>query len=153
MEISKELNKFKIFLTDRNLNIYEACVPDRMHHIDLGLFKYQLEFTQDVLKKVGGTNLQKIFNDRLRQIPRFPGLKLLSNLGQLKVITAADYRHIMKIALFALDNIFDEWNQISCNKLCELYAKFAKMYIMSRQESYTENDLKNFEVIIGIQLS
>jgi len=27
------------------------------------------------------------------------------------------------------------------------------MYIMSRQESYTENDLKNFEVIIGIQLS
>ena len=153
LEISKELNKFKIFLTDRNLNIYEACVPDRMHHIDLGLFKYQLEFTQDVLKKVGGTNLQKIFNDRLRQIPRFPGLKLLSNLGQLKVITAADYRHIMKIALFALDNIFDEWNQISCNELYELYAKFAKMYIMSRQESYTENDLKNFEVIIGIQLS
>ena len=153
LEISKELNKFKIFLIDRNLNIYEACIPDRMHHIDLGLFKYQLEFTQDVLKKVGGTNMQKIFDDRLRQIPRFPGLKLLSNLGQLKVITAADYRYIMKIALFALDNIFDEWNQISCNELCELYAKFAKMYIMSRQESYTENDLKNFEVIIGIQLS
>ena len=105
------------------------------------------------MKKVGGTNLQKIFDDRLRQIPRFPGLKLLSNLGQLKVITAADYRHIMKIALFALDNIFDEWNQINCNELCELYAKFAKMYIMSRQESYTENDLKNFEVIISIQLS
>src|SRR3990170_5803254 len=67
----------KKYFSYRNLNIYEACVPDRMHHIDLGLFKYQLEFTQDVLKKVGGTNLQKIFDDHLRQIPRFPGLKLL----------------------------------------------------------------------------
>ena len=59
----------------------------------------------------------------------------------------------MKIAFFVLDDIFDKWNQINCNELYELYAKFAKMYIMSRQESYTENDLKNFEVIIGIQLS
>ncbi|POG62434.1 hypothetical protein GLOIN_2v1785275 [Rhizophagus irregularis DAOM 181602=DAOM 197198] len=48
-----------------NLNIYEACVPDRMHHIDLGLFKYQLEFTQEILKKVGGLELQKIFDERL----------------------------------------------------------------------------------------
>ena len=120
-----------------------------MHHIDLGLFKYQLEFTQDILKEVGGTELQKEFDTRLRQVPRFPGLKLLSKLGQLKVITAADYRHIMKIALFALDDIFDEWNQITCNELCELYAKFNKMYIMSRQESYTENDLRNFEVNIN----
>ncbi|UZO18487.1 uncharacterized protein OCT59_009800 [Rhizophagus irregularis] len=45
-----------------------------MHHIDLGLFKYQLEFTQEILKKVGGLELQKIFDERLRQIPRFPGL-------------------------------------------------------------------------------
>jgi len=43
----------------RNLNIYEACVPDRMHHIDLGLFKYQWDFTQDLLKEVEGTELQK----------------------------------------------------------------------------------------------
>lgn len=122
-----------------------------MHHIDLGLFKYQLEFTQDILKKVGGTELQKIFDERLRQIPRFPGLKLLSKLGQLKVMTAADYRHVMKIALFALDDIFEEsWNQITCDELCDLYAKFSEMYIISRQESYTENDLKIFEeVIIG----
>ncbi|RGB27108.1 hypothetical protein C1646_769524 [Rhizophagus diaphanus] len=48
-----------------NLNIYDACVPDRMYHIDLGLFKYQLEFTQDILKIVGGTELQKEFNERL----------------------------------------------------------------------------------------
>jgi len=119
-----------------------------MHHIDLGLFKYQLEFMQEILKQVGGTELQKVFDERLRQIPRFPELKLLSKLGQLKVMTAADHRHIMKIILFALDDIFDEWNQITCNELCELYAKFSKMYIMSREELYSESKLKVFEVII-----
>jgi hypothetical protein len=131
----------------RNLNIYEACVPDRMHHIDLGLFKYQLEYTQDILKEAGGTELQKDFDDRLRKIPRFPGLKLINKLGQLKIATASDYRNIMKIALFALDDIFDKWNEITCDELCELYSKFSKMYAMSRKESYSENDIKNFEVI------
>ena len=120
-----------------------------MHHIDLGLFKYQLEFTQEILMKVGGMQLLKIFDERLRQIPRFPGLKLLSKLGQLKVITASDYRHIMKIAIFALDEIFGEWDQITCKELYELYAKFGRMYIISRQESYAENDLKIFEVVIS----
>jgi len=120
-----------------------------MHHIDLGLFKYQLEFTQDILKAVGGADLQKDFDERLRQIPHFHGLKLLSKLGQLKVITAADYRHVMKIAIFALDDIFDEWNGITCDELCKLYAKFSEMYITSKQESFTEDDLIKFEVIIS----
>jgi len=117
-----------------------------MHHIDLGLFKYQLEFTQEILKEAGGTELLKEFDERLRQIPRFPGLKFLSKLGHLKVATAADHRHMMKIIIFALDEIFEEVNQITCVELCELYAKFSKMYIMSRQESYSEKDLKIFEV-------
>lgn len=144
--------RYKFFLRTyinfyRNLNIYDACVPDRMHHIDLGLFKYQLEFTQDILKEVGGTELQKEFDERLRKIPHFPGLRFLNKLGHLNVITASDYWHIMKIALFALDNIFDEWNHgITCRELCDLYAKFSKMYIMSRKESYSEKDLKIFEV-------
>jgi hypothetical protein len=118
-----------------------------MHHIDLGLFKYQLEFTQEILKEIGGLELQKEFDDRLRQIPRFSGLKLLSKLGQLKVITAADYRHIMKIVIFSLDSIFEgNWNGITCDELCDVYAKFSKMYMISRKESYTENELKVFEV-------
>lgn len=116
-----------------------------MHHIDLGLFKYQLEFTQDILKIVGGTELQKEFNERLRKIPHFPGLKLYHKLGHLHILTASDYRNIMKIALFALDEIF-EGNEITCKELCELYAKFSRMYIMSRKESYSEKDLKIFEV-------
>jgi hypothetical protein len=42
-----------------------------MHHINLGLFKYQLEFTQDILKEVGGIELQKEFDEQLQKIPRF----------------------------------------------------------------------------------
>jgi hypothetical protein len=79
-------------------------------------------------------------------IPRFPGLKLISKLGHLKVATASDYRHIMKIALFALDNIFDKWNEVTCDELCDIYSKFSKMYLMSRKESYTESDIKKFKV-------
>src|SRR2546430_7456155 len=90
-----------------------------MHHIDLGLFKYQLEFTQEILKKVGGTGLQKIFDERLRQVPRFPGLKLLSKLGQLKVMTAVDYRHIMKIAIFRSEEHTSEL-QSQSNLVCRL---------------------------------
>ncbi|GBC01530.1 hypothetical protein RclHR1_42140001 [Rhizophagus clarus] len=51
----------------------------------------------------------------------------------------------MKVALFAVDNIFEKWNQITCDELCNLYVKFSKMYIMSKKESYTENELKVFE--------
>ena len=57
-----------------------------------------------------------------------------------------DYRNVMKIALFTLDDIFDAWNDVSCKHLCNLYAKFSKMYIMSCQESLRENELENFKV-------
>ena len=63
-------------------------------------------------------------------------------------MTTANHQYIMKIILFALDDIFDEWNQITCNELCEFYGKFSKMYIMSREESYSKSKLKVFEVII-----
>jgi hypothetical protein len=59
---------------------------------------------------------------------------------------ASDYYYIMKITLFVLDNIFDEWNQITCENFCNIYVKFSKMYIVSRKESFTKDTLKNFEV-------
>ena len=62
-----------------------------MYHIDLGLFKYQLNFTQEILKKIREVELQKEFDICLCQISHFPGLKLINKFGQLKVITAADY--------------------------------------------------------------
>jgi hypothetical protein len=128
------------------LNIYQACVPDHLHHIDLGLFKYQLDFTIEILRDIGGTALQRNFESRLRQIPRFPGLKLVDKTDVLKVMTTADHRHLMKITIFALDDIFDKWNQTTCRDLCNLFGKFSKMYLVSRQESFIEQDLEDFEV-------
>ena len=40
------------------------CVPDRMHHANLGLFQYQLRFTVELL----GSGLIKILEERLSQI-------------------------------------------------------------------------------------
>ena len=119
-----------------------------MHHIDLGLFKYQLDFTQQILKEVRDTELQQKFDRRLREIPHFSELKLFNKLGKLKLMTAADHRNLMKIVLFAMDDIFDIWNQVTCIRLCKLFESFSKMYIMSRQVAYIETDLKNFEVIL-----
>ncbi|CAG8785600.1 5115_t:CDS:2, partial [Racocetra fulgida] len=71
----------------------------------------------NILKEVRGIELQRSFDDCLRQIARFPGLKIFNKLGHLKVMTAADYQNIMKVVLFALDDIFDKWDQIACNEL------------------------------------
>jgi len=67
-------------------------------------------------------------------------------------MTAADHRHIMKIVIFALDDIFEEWNNITCNELYDFYIKFSKMYIMSRKESYIESELQIFDVIILVNI-
>ena len=33
-----------------NINIYEATVPDRMHHLDLGLFHYLIDFMRNLIR-------------------------------------------------------------------------------------------------------
>ena len=58
----------------------------------------------------------------------------------------------MKIALFTLDDIFVKQKRILCKDLCNFYAKFSKMYIMSRKKSYTESELQVFEVIILVNI-
>jgi len=40
-----------------NINIYEATVPDRMHHLDLGLFYYQIDFTRNLIRFQHGNSL------------------------------------------------------------------------------------------------
>ena len=79
------------------------------------------------MKKIRRVELQKEFDVRFCQIPHFSGLKLINKFGQLKVVTAADYRHIMKITIFALDGIFkDSWNQLTCDKLCDFMQSLVK---------------------------
>ncbi|RHZ77436.1 hypothetical protein Glove_178g1 [Diversispora epigaea] len=42
---------YNYFWTIPNIDIYAATVPDRMHHLDLGLFRYQIEYTKELLGK------------------------------------------------------------------------------------------------------
>ena len=50
----------------------------------------------------------------------------------------------MKVMIFVLDNLdIDESVQ---NKLLKLYEDWNNMYLLSRYEEFTNNDLKDFEV-------
>ncbi|RHZ80406.1 hypothetical protein Glove_136g119 [Diversispora epigaea] len=123
-----------------NLNIYAATVPDRMHHLDLGLFKYQIEFTMELLKKK--KSLNKV-NERIADIPRHSQLKVFKKGIQLSRLTANEYRDMMKIMVFVVDDLQIE-------DLSEVYVKWNKMYLLSRSEKFKESDLENFQVKIII---
>ncbi|RHZ84782.1 hypothetical protein Glove_75g60 [Diversispora epigaea] len=122
-----------------NLNIYAATVPDRMHHLDLGLFKYQIEFTMELLKKK--KSLNKV-NERIANIPRHSQLKVFKKGIQLSRLTASEYRDIMKIMVFVVDDLQIE-------NLSEVYVKWNEMYLLSRSEKFKESDLENFQKAIN----
>jgi hypothetical protein len=74
-----------LYSFDRQLNVYQACLPDRMHHLDLGLYKYQVEYTRELLTEWCGSNGVIEFDNQLTKIPRFSGLKLFKHgLGNIK---------------------------------------------------------------------
>ena len=80
----------------RQLNVYQACLPDRMHHLDLGLYKYQVKYTQELLKEWCGTDSVIEFNNQLEKIPCFPDFKLFKHgLGNIKQFTADEFRAMM----------------------------------------------------------
>ncbi|RHZ84146.1 hypothetical protein Glove_85g148 [Diversispora epigaea] len=122
-----------------NLNIYAATVPDRMHHLDLGLFKYQIEFTMELLKKK--KSLNKV-NERIANIPRHSQLKVFKKGIQLSRLTASEYRDMMKIMVFVVDDLQIE-------DLSEVYVKWNEMYLLSRSEKFKESDLENFQKAIN----
>jgi hypothetical protein len=121
-----------------------------MHHLDLGLFCYQINFTYEILKLQHGEMLVDEVNRRLAAIPRFSDLKIFSN-GLHARLTASEYRNLMKVMLFVVDNLYDENedgidNFVDNDDLTELYEKWNEMYILSRYEEFSESDLKKFEV-------
>jgi hypothetical protein len=133
----------------RNINIYSATVPDRMHHLDLGLFHYQIEYTYQLLPNV----LVDELDHRLATIPRYPGLKIFSNgLQSIARLTADEYRNLMKVMVFAVDNLYNGNNkeeEIFINNLPKLYESWNEMYILSRYEKFSESDLANFKVSLN----
>jgi predicted oxidoreductase len=75
-----------------HLNIYSAIIPDRMHHLDLGLFNYQVTYTRELLKELCGQIAVNELDSRLANIPRFPGLKIFKNgLENIKRFTADEF--------------------------------------------------------------
>jgi hypothetical protein len=123
----------------RNLNIYTATVPDRMHHLDLGLFKYQIEFTTELLKLRQG-KLVDDMNQRIAKIPRHSGLKVFKKgVQSLSRLTASEYRDLMKIMVFVVDGLHSK-------DLSEVYVKWNEMYLLSRLENFKESDLQDFQV-------
>ena len=129
-----------------------ATVPDRMHHLDLGLFNYQITFTCEILKLQHGNILVDKIDRRLAAIPRFPDLKIFSNgLQSIARLTANEYRSLMKVMIFAVDNLFDDYNNevenfVSNDDLTKLYECWNEMYILSRSEEFSESDLVKFNV-------
>ena len=140
----------------RQLNVYQACLPDRMHHLDLGLYKYQVEYTRELLKEWCGTDGVAEFDDRLGKILRFPGLKLFKHgLGNIKRFTADEFRAMMRQLVFIVDGIIITLHKPDYTvnqakymdkQLVQLYVNWNKMYIFSRKDEFTESDLKTFKV-------
>ncbi|KAF0435639.1 zn-finger domain-containing protein [Gigaspora margarita] len=120
------------------MNIYEATVIDRMHYLDLGLFKHQINFTCSLLKEKYGASILDTIDNRIANISRFLEFKIFKNsIQSLAKITANENRNLMKIIIFVLDNLdidksiqnkllklYEDWNNISASKL-----KFPKLYL------------------------
>lgn len=127
-----------------------------MHHLDLGLYKYQVEYTRKLLKEWCGTDGIIEFDNRLGKIPRFSGLKLFKNgLNNIKRFTAEEFCAMMRQLVFVVDGIIitlhkpnhtmNQAKNIDKN-LVQLYIDWNKMYIFSRKDEFTESDLKTFKV-------
>ena len=139
-----------------HLNIYAATIPDRMHHLDLGLFNYQVTYTRELLKEMCGQIAVDELDNRLARIPRFPGLKIFKNgLENIKRFTADEFRNMMKVFIFVIEGLIIKYHKetISTNHakradeaLVNVYYCWNKMYLYSRQKYFLETELDNFEV-------
>src|SRR6185369_9129989 len=125
-----------------------------MHHLDLGLFHYQIEYTRQLIKDQHGNSFVNEIDHRLATIPRFSGLKIFSNgIQSISRLTASEYRDLMKVMMFVVDNLYEKntkntKNFIKNKDLIELYKKWNEMYMLSRYEIFKESDLEKFEVCL-----
>src|SRR5271154_5614954 len=103
-----------------------------MHMLDLGITKYLLEFTREYLQQKVSSRAVKEMDHRLCAIPRYPGLIILKNgLENISRFTANDYRNIMKVIIFVIDNLYNENykdEEIPCDSLCNVFHIYLTMY-------------------------
>ncbi|RHZ87029.1 hypothetical protein Glove_41g64 [Diversispora epigaea] len=138
-------NVQNFFWSVPNINIYAATVPDKMHHLDLDLFQHQLNFTKILINKQCGKSVIDEMNRRITKILRYKDLKSFPNgFLHLTLLTASEYRSLMKIMIFIVDELYEDSgspNFIKNNKITEVYLKWNKMYLLSRKENYEESDV------------
>ena len=142
---------FNFFWKFDNFNIYEATVPDRMHMLDLGITKYLLEFTREYLQRKVNAKAVKEMDHRFCKIPRYLGLIIFKNgLENVSKFTANNYRNIIKVIIFVIDNLYEEYKEggMPCKRLCTIFHKYLIMYMKLRQESFTDTELTELEVNI-----
>jgi hypothetical protein len=142
---------FNFFWKFDDFNIYEATVPDRMHMLDLGITKYLLEFTREYLQQKVDAKAVREMDHRLCEIPRYPGLIILKNgLENVSKFTTNDYRNIMKVIIFVMDNLYEDYKEegIPCERLCSMFCLYLKMYMKLRQEAFTDMELAELQVNI-----
>jgi len=100
-----------------------------MHHLDLGLFHYQIDYTRKIIKAQYEDSLLEEMNHCLTAIPRYPGLKIFSNsLKSIARLIASEYRDLIKVIIFVVDNLYEKntkniENFIKNNDLVKLYKK------------------------------
>jgi SUMO ligase MMS21 Smc5/6 complex component len=127
-----------------------------MHHLDLGLFQYQLNFTKVLITKQCGKSVTDKMNERVKLIPHYKDLKSFSNgFLHLTLLTASEYRSLMKIMIFIVDNLYQDSKSphfIKNNKITEIYLKWNKMYLLSRKENYEESDITLLQVTIYLYI-
>ena len=125
-----------------------------MHHLDLGLFHYQIDFTKKLIKEQCDSSFLDEMDHRLSKIPRYPGLKIFfSGIQSISRLTASEYHDLMKVMMFVVDNLYEKntkntKNFIKNKDLIELYKKWNEMYMLSRYEIFKESDLEKFEVCL-----
>lgn len=120
-----------------------------MHYLDLDLFYYQIKYTHELLKYIQGNSLNDEIDRRLSEIPRFPGLKIFSHgIQSISRFTADDYKNLMKVMVFVIDNLYNDESFINNKELIILYQEWNEMYMMSRYEKFGESDLEKFKVKI-----
>lgn len=127
-----------------------------MHHLDLGLFKYQVTYTRGLLKSLCGQIAVDELDKRLSLIPRFPRLKIFKHgLENIKRFTADEFRNMMKVFLFMVEGIIIKHHKPSIrvnvakrydNELVNAYYQWNKMYLYGRRDQFSESDLEEFKV-------
>jgi len=118
-----------------------------MHHLDLGLFKYMIEFTRQILLIYGGQAAIDNMDFRYNKIPKYSKLRHFpTGLHNFNRITAADYRALMKITVFVLEDLFPSTKKKLESEILQLFVNWNKMYLWSRENRFSENDLITFEV-------